>query len=173
MHFLIFRSAAVPLAIACMSIASCASELPYNPDHLAASEVSRVGEICQGVMGLRPSKVLTENLWPGDPDLALETNDYRGCIATLSNSLETATAVREDSEAGSSSKRAQLASLGVMPFVEHTTTPSPDSVSARLPREQRACAEIGLDPNQRAFENCVQGLRNVMSASSMAENYRN
>lgn len=175
MRFSAYRSAAtqaavVPrargatfLALACMTVASCASVSPYNPDHLSAHEVSRVGEVCQGVMGLQPSKVLTENLWPGDPDPALETNDYRGCIATLSNSLEAATA----------SKGPRLTSLDMMPPVEQATTPSPDQASASLPREQQACAQIGLDPSQRAFENCVEGLRNVMSAGSMADSYRN
>ena len=168
MRFPTYRSAAtlaalVPrargatlLAIACMTVASCASVSPYNPDHLTARELSRVGEVCQGVMGLEPSNVLTENLWPGDPDPALETNDYRGCIATLSNSLEAATA----------SKGSRLTSLTMNP-------PPSDEVSASLPREQQACAQIGLAPNQHAFEDCVGNLRNVMSASSMAESYRN
>ncbi len=182
-----FACGAALIAVACISIASCASVPPYNPDHLTANQVSRVAGICQEVMGLRPTEPLTENLWPGDPDPASETNDYRGCIAVLSTSLvegvtgcwtghfvpdsqDTATCAPSAEDAHGASRGTQLASLTVTAFQQ---TNSPRQPAAKLSREQQACAEIGLDRNQDAFQSCVHGLRRVMSAAFMAEGYRN
>jgi hypothetical protein len=150
-------------------------------------------------MGLRSTEALTENIWPGDPDPSSQTNDYRRCIATLYNSLRTVAAAREASQAvrdcrakglapdssdlavcvlsAEEGKPAtsgmRLASLGVAPFLQQTRSESSDHLSRKLPREQLACAEIGLDPTQDVFASCVQGLRDVRLASFMAEGYRN
>jgi hypothetical protein len=162
-----------------------------------------VAEICQQVLGFRPSEALTDNRWPGDPDPASQTNDYHGCIATLSNSLEAVATAREDTQAERNcvakglapntaelsvcvlsaqetrpgSKELRLASLSEAPLLEQTTRStsmaSLDHVPTGLPREQLACAEIGSDPDHGEFKSCVQGLRDVMSASFMAEDYWN
>lgn len=76
-------------------------------------------------------------------------------------------------EARPASNRLRLASLGVTPFIQQTRSDSSEHVSTRLGQEPLACAEIGLDPNQGIFKSCVQGLREVMWASFMAEGYRN
>lgn len=39
-------------------------------------------------MGLDPPEPLVDNLWPGDPNPGAVTDNYRGCIASLSSSLE-------------------------------------------------------------------------------------
>ncbi|HET9389744.1 MAG TPA: hypothetical protein VFO44_08865 [Steroidobacteraceae bacterium] len=186
-------------AIAGMSMAAYAAETPYNPDHLSDTQVARMGEICRTVMGLRPSQALTDNLWPGDPDPASQTNDYRGCIATLSNSIQAIAVARQDAQAerdcrgkglksdsselavclvsaqetAGVSSEPELASLSELPLVVQPAADAPMHTSSRLPREKLACAAIGLAPNQSLFKGCVQGLRDVMTAGDMAANYRN
>ena len=59
-------SAAV-LLVACVCLSSCASDRPYNPDHLSTMQIAQVGKICETVMGLNPSDGFFDNLWPGIP----------------------------------------------------------------------------------------------------------
>ena len=186
-------------ALACVSIAAYATEPNYNPQHLNAAQISQVDEICQTVMGLRPSDALTDNLWPGNPDHGSSTNEYRGCVASLSSSLEDITATRaasradqhcraeglepgssefavcalHDVEAGPVSERIQLASLEVRPFIAPARVNVPASVPGSVSRKRLACAGIGLEPNTGAFASCVEGLTAVMSATFMEEGYRN
>ena len=150
-------------------------------------------------MGFRPSEALTDNLWPGNPDPAASTNSYRGCIATLSNSLEHVAAVRASRQAeqgclsrgftmGSSDlalclltaeeipppvAQTRLASLTDTPFLMPMRPTTSRHVHATMREEQLACAAIGLDPIEDAFSGCVQGLTNVMLAGIMNEAYRN
>jgi hypothetical protein len=178
---------------------SAASEPTYNPQHLSAAQISQVDETCQKVMGLRPSDTLTDNLWPGNPDHGSSTNEYRGCVASLSHSMENITAARAASQAdqncrakgfepGSSdfavcalqaveakpgSERIQLASLDDKPFIEQARKDAPAPVPGRVSKERLACAEIGLEPKAVAFASCVEGLKAVRSARFMEEGYRN
>jgi hypothetical protein len=182
-----------------MNLASCASAPPYDPNHLSADQLSLVGKVCHTVMGFEPSEALTDNLWPGNPDTAASTNSYRGCIATLSNSLKRAAAARasRQAEQGCLSKglatdssdfalcvltaeetpppetQIRLASLTDTPLLISMTPAYPRHVHAAARKEQLACAAIGLDPIEDAFSGCVQGLTNVMSAGIMNEAYRN
>ena len=186
-------------ALACVSIAAYATEPAYNPQHLNAAQISQVDEICQTVMGLRPSDALTDNLWPGNPDHGSSTNEYRGCVASLSQSMENIPAARAENKAdqncrakglepGSSdfavcalqaveakpgSERIQLASLDAKPFIEQARKDAPAAVPGSVSKERVACAEIGLEPKAAAFTSCVEGLRDVMSARFMEEGYRN
>lgn len=184
---------------ACVTLAACASSAPYNPDHLSADRISQLGEVCQTVMGFQPSEALTENLWPDNPDSSVSTNSYRGCIATLSDSLQQVAAVQASRQAerechlkgfdtGSSdlalcaltaeqtpisTTPIRLASLTDTPFL----TSNKPTFSAQVPntvhKEQVACAELGLDPNEEAFAGCVRGLRSVVSTSVINDAYRN
>jgi hypothetical protein len=184
---------------ACVSLVACASTAPYNPNRLSADEVSQVAEVCQTVMGFQPAEALTDNLWPGNPDPAASTNRYRGCIATLSSSLNHAAAARASrqaeqdchskgfesgsfdlalcvltaEEAPEPSTPIRLASISDKPFL----TPTKPSYSSHVPstvrKEQLACAEIGLDPNEDAFAVCVQNLKSVAWTPFFEEGYRN
>jgi hypothetical protein len=180
---------------ACVGLCSCALSPNYNPAGLSANEALKVEKICQTVMGLNPSGVLYDNLWPDAPDPASISNDYRGCIASLSNSLKDSAEARAERqadrdcaarglEAGSSalaecvlrdvdstsnSGGIRTASLTVTPYTP-TAVPDP-SIPQTLRRQQLACAELGLEPGQRAFANCVHGLRNVLSARERALDY--
>lgn len=129
-----------------MRIATCASNAPRHPQDVTITQVAQVAEICEEVVGFEPTEPLVDTLWPGDRDPSSATNNYRGCIASLSRVV---TPLSDVPEAASSSA----------------------PLSGR--RERLACAEIGLEPSQRAFESCVSGLRDVLSANEMSALYRN
>lgn len=181
-----------------MAFAGCVSNTPRDPHHLSITQAGQVAEICEEVMGFDPTEPLADNLWPGDPDPDSVTNNYRGCIASLSRSLEgvpaawgeslaldhcrasglqpgtseLGTCVLQAVEATSASVEPETAFLVVTPL---NGTPEEGSASASLSerRERLACAEIGLEPSQRLYENCVSGLRDVLSANDMSALYRN
>jgi len=185
-------------AIACVSTAAGASAPTYNPQHLGSAQIAQVDEICQKVMRLRPSDTLTDNRWPGNPDQGSSTNEYRGCVASLSHSMQNIAATRAMSHADQNcrakglepgspdfavcalrtvegepdSERIQLASLNARPFLEQARTDAPAPVTGGVRNERLACAEIGLEPTAAAFASCVDGLTAVMSARSMEELYR-
>ncbi len=73
--------------LAYAGIAACAAGAPYNPDALAADQISRVTEICQNVMGLSPRDRPVPGLYRGTPHLVGEVSHYQACIASLSDSL--------------------------------------------------------------------------------------
>jgi hypothetical protein len=184
----------------CAGSASCVSHSPYNPDRLDSTQVSTVANICRTVMRLDPSEPPVANLWPGDPDPAATTNDYRGCVASLSNSLRSSATARLEVQADEDCRskglrpnssrfaacvlkmsqaqsaqhvpQAQYADLVVTP--ETATLGDPDlSVPEVLRRERLACARIGLDPTGISFAGCVHGLHDVLSASEMDADYEN
>jgi hypothetical protein len=193
--------AAGVLLTVCAGGASCVSgQPPYDPDRLGNAQVAAVGKICQTVVGVDPSEPLVSNLWPGDPDPASTTNNYRGCVASLSNSLLSSASARLEAQAGKNcgseglepyspqladcvleATRAQSArhllqtqpvGLVVTPYSAKTDG-SDSSEPEILRRERLACMEIGLEPSQRAFATCVRGLRDVLSASEMNADYEN
>ena len=122
------------------------------------------------------------------------TNNYRGCIASLYNSLRITTMTRAEMQADrncrakgleagtsalavcvlheSTSNSGAIESVGLMVTPYRATAVSDASIPEILRREQLACAEIGLEPAQRGFANCVQGLRDVLSASLMDTDYQ-
>jgi len=177
----------------------CATPAPYNPDHLAAAQIAKVGEVCRNVLGLQPSAPEFQNQWPGDPDRGLETNSYRGCVTTLSDSLRQAAAMRlaiqadqtcrskvskEESSALSlcvlnslptdaSADTGEANALDTSALQPGAETNSASSSSIWARKERLACVAIGLDPTRRPFDNCVSGLQAVSSAESMEANYRN
>ena len=138
-------------AIVCLSIPAYASDPPYNPNHVDNAQAVRLGEICESVMGLRPSETLTDNLWPGNPDEGSRTNAYRGCIAILSSSLQ-----------ANATERAGSPELAVCILSVAEAPPASNSISL---------AATGHADS--AFATCVEGLTRVMSARSMNELYRN
>jgi len=146
--------AAALCTVAGASIAACASSASYNPYHLGTAQVTQIAGICQTVVGLQPSEPQVDNLWPGDPDPELSTNRYRGCIASLSDSVKhgapTAT-----------------------PFGDEAAAEVNTYIAEMSRRQRRACAEIGLEMRSAAFASCVQGLQDVLSANDMNGNYAN
>jgi hypothetical protein len=76
------------LAGCALMVSACAAERPYNPDNLGPAQLSRVAGICQTVMGLSPNEPLESGNWMGNDRLDYDTNHYRGCIVSLSDSLQ-------------------------------------------------------------------------------------
>lgn len=198
---LVTKATAVALltAGACLAVAACASTQPYNPNHLSPARWSQVDQACQAVMSFKPSEALTDNLWPGDPDTSSSTNRYRGCIATLSNALTRAQATRVAKEAeldclsqgfvpGSSdlarcvltakdqpltTTETRLASLDPKPYLISTSPRFSGTVPAKVRKEELACADVGIDPNDEAFASCIKALKDVAWAPFLQDLYRN
>jgi hypothetical protein len=81
--------AALACCVCCVAaVTACAVEGPYNPDNLAADQLGRVSGICQTVMGLSPSEPLDGGYWMNNDRLDYYTSHYRGCIVSLSDSLQ-------------------------------------------------------------------------------------
>jgi hypothetical protein len=153
--------------VAGASIAACASSTPYNPYHLDTARVTQIAGICQTVVGLQPSEPQVENLWPGDPDPELSTNRYRGCIASLSDSVKYVAVARVNPV------RVNIGPPTATPFGDEEATDVNTSIAETLRRNRRACADIGLEEGGAAFAGCVRGLQDVLSAEDMNANYSN
>jgi hypothetical protein len=80
--------AAAVCAVAFASATACASTGPYNPDSLGSDQVAQVAEICQTVMGLKPSDPPVAGDYRGSPHLEPGISHYQACIASLSDSLQ-------------------------------------------------------------------------------------
>jgi hypothetical protein len=184
--------AAASCAMASWSMAGYAATPPYNPDGLGAAQFARVADICQTVMGLHPSEPLSGGVWHNDR-LDYWTSHYRGCVISLSDSLQrvsdaqVAQQADEDCRAkGFKSDSPDLAlcvlrsvnshpgpatTQGSTPAatpVSETVTPAGSffyaSAHETVRREQVACAALGLEPSHGAFESCVKGLDDTFDA---------
>ncbi len=183
-----FLLAAGTCVIAGLNITSCVADQPYNPDSLGADQFSRVSQICQTVMGLSPDEALTGGNWLGNDRLDYDTSHYRGCVLSLSDSLQSVVDAQVTRKADESCRAKGLkpgsADLALCvlrsvnsnpvsaatqaPEVAETpinalVTPAKHSFYAASPREtarreQAACAALGLSPAEGAFKSCVREL---------------
>lgn len=170
---------------------ACAAQPTYNPDSLGSADFSRVSNICQSVMGLSPSEALSGGYWLGNERLDYWTSKYRGCIVSLSDSLQrlldTQTAAQADARCrakGFETGSPDLA-LCVLRSINSPTADGPRGVTATpvsekepvargsytyasphetARREQAACAALGFEPGQDAFKSCVKGLSDTFYA---------
>jgi hypothetical protein len=178
-------------AFTCILLTACAAQPPYNPYHLASNPRTRVGELCEKVMRLRPQEPLQPGYWPGDPDPGFWTNSYRACVATLSQSLAQTAAAQEsartDARCRARGYRSGSAELATCVLTEtdtradsppaaagaalapHLTEPLPAIFSAR--KEEWVCAQIGLEPPGEPFSRCVKALERALLAKDMNYNY--
>jgi hypothetical protein len=173
---------------------ACASAGSYNPDNLSADQGGHIAQICQVVMGLKPSEPPISALHPGTPHLDPDVSHYQGCIASLSDSVQSvndAHAARQadtDCRArglqdGSSelavcvlqSANANASHPPVMPASSApvrleseiaTSVKSFNYASAHetVRREQLACASLGLEPPGGDFARCVRNLHTTFFA---------
>jgi hypothetical protein len=182
------------IAIAVLGISACAAATPaFNPDGLQESELSRVAQVCQNVMGLSPSEHLIGGYWLGDSHLEYWTSRYRGCMTSLSDSVQSA----GDSHAKQQADRAcrakgyadgspdlavcvlQSARQNRDSATVQQTSASQQSAQAvptasgslfyasaheRRQREELACAAVGIEPTDDAFKACVNDLQNTFHA---------
>jgi len=154
------------LAVQC---AACApTNLAYNPGHVPAQQMGQIENVCAMVARL-PSG---------------SSQDYDVCQESLSRSLasrlkaERLLASRRDCLARGASPGTTALSTCELEVQTSRSTPSAQKVSSEpaprplvvLPRldlrhrEQRACAEIGFDPVDRGFSQCVADLDAELSA---------
>jgi hypothetical protein len=85
------------LASAGLALAGCASAGTFNPDNLRLSQIGRVVDICQSVVGYH-SYDPPSSVWGAatDPRLEPGENDYQGCVASLSDSMKQVDDARGD-----------------------------------------------------------------------------
>jgi hypothetical protein len=183
------------LTLACgalvgLNIGSCLAEQPYNPDKLSTVQLESVSQICQTVMGLSPNEALSSGHWLGNSRLDYDTSHYRGCILSLSDSLQSVTdaEVTRQAEENCRAKGLEPGSpelaLCVLRFVNSNPNPPPAqsavpaaAITGLVPpkrsfftaspretgrREQAACAALGLSPAQSTFKSCVKQLDNTL-----------
>jgi hypothetical protein len=180
--------------IPCATLTAHAAESTYNPDKLGTAQFSRVANICQKVMGLSPNEALSGGYWMGDDRLDYWTSTYRGCIVSLSDSLQNVMDehVTQQADADCRAKGYKTGSPKLALCVLHSVNSNPNpppAQSAALPmiivsvdlpaasgsytyaspheearREQVACAALGFEPSHAAFKTCVKGLSDTFYA---------
>jgi hypothetical protein len=152
-----------------------------------------VAAICQSVMGLSPKERLTGGNWLGNDKLDYWTSHYRGCVVSLSDSVQGArdTTVVQQAEdrcraQGLLPGSPDLALCVLHSANEHSEPTASAATGADQPnlsessvaagsfyfasaheiarREQVACAALGLSPAQAGFKSCVQQLRSTFYA---------
>lgn len=152
------------LAIVCVAVgatAAAGTAAPYNPDHLAAAQISRVEGLCQNVLGLSPSERPSEGIWPGGLHLPRVVSHYQACIVSLSDSLQRAqrqpggNVPAPSSDAASGGARTTSIAVGSFFYA---------SGHEIVRREQQACEQLGLQPPLAPFASCVRNLQTTFFA---------
>jgi len=171
--------------IATTSIAGCASAAPYNPSGLGGAQLSQASDICQGVMGLKPSDPPRPVYGAADnPDLTDGENYYQGCVASLSAATGRGDFARAQVQADADCRakgyregspdlaECVLDRQGAQPtpatsYAAFSPTPSSGrsyydaGPSERHRMVERACARLGLNPVGGAFDNCVKEMKDT------------
>ncbi len=172
------------------SVVGCATPPDYTSQSAGSTSNARVADICQNVMGLSPKERLTGGNWLGNDKLDYWTSHYRGCIVSLSDSLQGVrdTEVVQQAEERCRAKGLLPGSPDLALCVLHTANEHPEPVESpanqtsshevqvaagsfyfispgeTARREQVACAALGLSPAQPDFKNCVQQLSSTFYA---------
>jgi hypothetical protein len=182
------------VAIAVLGISACAAATPaFNPDDLQESQLSRVAQVCQSVMGLSPSERLIGGNWMGDSRLDYWTSRYRGCMTSLSDSVQSVSDNQVKQQADRACRAKGYADgspdLALCVLQSARQNPGTDSAQQRpvsqpgaeaLPtasgslfyasaherrqREELACAAVGIEPTGDAFKACVSDLQKTFHA---------
>jgi hypothetical protein len=178
----------VSCALAGASMVGFAAPAP-DASHVPATAIAG---ICQNVMGLSPGERLTGGNWLGNDKLDYWTSHYRGCLVSLSDSLQGArdSTVVQQAEGRCRAKgllpgSPDLALCVLKSANEQPEPASPAAVSSPVGlgesgvaagsfyfaspheiarREQVACAALGLSPAQAEFKSCVQQLKSTFYA---------
>ncbi len=169
------------------SVIGCADTPAYNPDNLGVAQYTKVTDICRNVMGLSPAERLAGGNWLGNSRLDYWTSYYRGCVLSLSDSLSRSidAGIVQQADADCRSKGYRSGTPDLALCVLNTANaragaPQPqDDLAAATPvsetvppagtffraspretarRQQLACAALGLDPADAAFNRCVKAL---------------
>jgi len=161
------------LAFAGVGGCATAGVYPYNPDRLADSQASQIGQVCQSVVGVEPSEAR-----------------YFACVGALSDSAKNLGRGRALQQAqGDCLSRGYRAGspdldVCVVQSAGQERASAPDMAMSRpmeepglaksyayAPqrevhrREELSCARTGLDPSSVAFAECVAGLDSALFAA--------
>ena len=168
------------------STACATTPRDFNPDSLEAGSLSQVDGICQNVMGLKPDERMSYGYWHSDR-LDYMTSKYRGCVTSLSDSLQDVVEQQALQQAGADCRNQGHAAgspdlaLCMLQSKDRLRTAAATTVSTALQtpaqapaaepgsfykvspnenhrRELTACAAIGLLPTDPAFQACVHDL---------------
>jgi len=181
---------AASCAILGASLSACTTVSTYNPEHLQSAQFARVSDICQNVMGLSPDETLQAGGQFRGPSAEDDTNHYRACVLSLSESLQgvaeaqleqstdAACAAKGLAPGSSDLALCVLNRLGNRPAngdsqispVAESGEASPQSLTSYYrasahdqgQREGLACASLGLDPAQNGFTNCVKKINQAL-----------
>jgi hypothetical protein len=174
------------------SLTACTTVPIYNPDNLQAAQFERVSTICQNVMGLDPNETLQVGGRFRGPSVDSDTNHYRACVLSLSESLQgivdaqlaqsTDATCAAKGLAGGSPDLALcvLDRLGNRPARSDSQTTAVAESGDALPKaltsdyrvsahdqgqlEGLACASLGLNPAQNGFTNCVKKINQALQS---------
>jgi hypothetical protein len=108
-------------------------------------------------MGLSPSERLIGGEWEGNDDLDYWTSRYRGCVTSLSYSIE---------KMSDSQSQPKAQPKGHSAFSLPTASGSLFYASAQETRrrEEEACAAVGFVAKDDAFDACVNDLEDTFHA---------
>lgn len=183
----------VSCALAGASMVGCATPPVYSSQTQRSVASGRAAGICQNFMGLSPTERLTGGNWLGNDRLDYWTSHYRGCVVSLSDSLQSArdTEVVQQAEAQCRDKGLLAGSPDLALCVLQTADEHPDPTATQpvaanqttvseidvtrgsfyfasphetSRREKLSCAALGLSPSQAEFKNCVRELRDTFYA---------
>jgi len=176
---------AASAAVAALGISACAAATPvFNPDGLQEAQLARVIQVCETVMGLSASERLIGGYWLGDSRLDYRTSRYRGCVTSLSDSVQRVGDIQAQQQADRSCRAKGFA--GGSPDLALCVLQSPPqtqevetgrqvlpttsgslfyaSVHERRRREELACAAEGIEPTSDTFKACVNDLQKTFQA---------
>jgi hypothetical protein len=160
------REASAFVAALCVVAATCAAAAPssvYNPDHLPDAELAQIVDICQNVLGLKPSERPSVGIWPGEVHLPPIVSHYQGCIVSLSNSLQEALEQTRptSSQLPASGSAADAAAASAAAPARPAAVRSFFYASGKevAHREQQACMRLGFTPPLAPFASCVRHLQ--------------
>ena len=144
-------------------------------------------------MGLSPAERLIGGNWLGDSHLDYWTSRYRGCVTSLSDSVQNVGEIHAKQQADQACRAKGYAdgspdlALCVLQSArqnqgtgdvqqaaagEHSTQAVPSargslfyaSAHERRQREELACAALGIEPTGSAFSACVKDLQRTFHA---------
>jgi hypothetical protein len=122
----------------------------FNPSNLNPSQLERVSRVCETVLGLSRREPLEGGYRMGSDRLDYWTSHYRGCIVSLSDSVQGSAAARQP----------PTTAVEELPAASGSFTYASPHEAAR--REELACRSLGVALSHDEFNSCVSDLSQTM-----------
>jgi len=156
-------------AFALVISAGCAVAGPYNPDNLPAARVSRIGELCQSVIGVQPGEAHYDACVVSLTDSANRLGNGRALAQAREDCLQQALQLNAPALSGCTLRSDQeAAAAGKVSGLGEATAPksyfyaSPRDVRRRV---EMSCAELGFEPGSDGLARCAASLRASLFAA--------